>query len=140
MTVVELRFPAPSTPPSINAVTGKHWAVRRRMLEPWRTAAGWAWNALPREVRAEVAGRRCSVHLTIPFAARRARDPHNYVGTVCKAVVDQLVEQGAWPDDTPAWVTVPEPTLVHGHEVTVALEVLQHPDEDEDDDDHEDGE
>jgi hypothetical protein len=47
--------------------------------------------------------------LTFPRNARR--DPHNYVGTVVKKLVDTLVGLGVVPDDTADWVTVIEPEL-----------------------------
>jgi len=47
----------------------------------------------------------------IPFPQRRIRDPHNYCGTVVKAVIDGLVMGGAWPDDTPEYVGHLEPSL-----------------------------
>lgn len=124
---MEFRFPLPSRAPSINELTGKHWAVRSRALEPWRTAIGWAWKALPAAEQAEVTNKPCHVLMTIPFHVTDAqwkgkrRDPHNYVGTVVKACVDQLVNQLVWPDDDPEWVTVDEPVLVQGTEVIVEL-------------------
>lgn len=120
----ELRFPIPENPLSINRA--KHWAKTRRLLAPWRDAVGWAWNTT-RRGRREITNVPCDVYVTIPFDVTpgqwegKRRDPHNYVGTVCKAIIDQLVEQGAWPDDTPEWVTVHEPTLVRGNEVVVSL-------------------
>lgn len=55
--------------------------------------------------------RHGQVNVTLTFPTVRRRDPHNYVGTVCKAIVDGLVTAGVFPDDTPEWVTVTEPTL-----------------------------
>lgn len=127
MELMELRFPLPSRAVSINEVAGKHWAVKRRALEPWRTAVGWAWKMAPASERARVQGLRCKVRMLIPFDVSDAqwtknrRDPHNYVGTVVKSCVDQLVEQGVWPDDTTEWVTVDEPVLMQGNEVVIEL-------------------
>ena len=53
----------------------------------------------------------CTVHILLPVADRRARDPHNYFKTV-KPIVDGLVDAGLWPNDTPDWVTTVEPRLV----------------------------
>lgn len=122
---VELSFPPPGKPLSINEASGRSWARTRRLLAPWRDGVGWAWNTTPRSARAAVQGRRCRVEVTIPFATNRRRDPHNYVGSVVKALVDQLVDQGVWPDDTPDWVTVAEPTLVVGGDVVVRLTPLE---------------
>lgn len=119
---VVMRFPAPGGKVlSINESIGTHWAARRRSLEPWRVEMGWAWKRLPRVERDAIIDVPCRVQVTIPFRDIRRRDPHNYVGTICKALVDQLVEQGAWPDDNAAWVTVDEPVCVKGNEVIVRL-------------------
>ena len=119
---VELRFPSPGGKVlSINDSYASNWQAKRRILEPWRDLVGWSWQMLPIRVRSTIINVPCTVHVTIPFLIRRGRDPHNYVGTVCKALVDQLVMQGVWPDDTPQWVTVVEPTLVKGSEVIVRL-------------------
>lgn len=53
------------------------------------------------------------VQVMLPVPDRRRRDPHNYCGTVLKAVIDGLVKAGAWPDDTPDYVGHREPVLVH---------------------------
>lgn len=55
-----------------------------------------------------------SVQVTIPFGRQPVGDPHNYCGTVLKAIIDGLVAGGAWPDDTPQWVGHTEPILVKG--------------------------
>lgn len=124
---MELRFPLPSRAVSINEVKGRHWSVVRRAVAPWREAVGWAWKTTPPEARAEVTNRRCVVHVTIPFDVTdkqwtgKRRDPHNYVDTIVKALVDQLVQQGTWPDDNADFVEVAEPTLVQGRDVIVTL-------------------
>jgi hypothetical protein len=51
------------------------------------------------------------VMVEIPFNMVRTRDPHNYCGTVVKAIIDGLVLAGAWPDDTPDQVGHMEPFL-----------------------------
>jgi hypothetical protein len=65
------------------------------------------------------------VQVTIPFTVDRIRDPHNYCGTVLKAVIDGLVKGGAWPDDSPEWVGHREPILRKGGEVWVQLRSRQ---------------
>lgn len=62
------------------------------------------------------------VHVKIPFRDMRRRDPHNYCGTVVKAIIDGLVEGGAWPDDTPEYVGHQEPLLYKGSSVIVWVE------------------
>jgi len=119
-----LSFPPPNPPATENYIRGLHWAKARRRLGPWKTAAQYAWTALSVAERELVSGQPCVVQVELPFRTSQHRDPHNYVGTVCKAIVDGLksdyvapfrgakkVEtfRGAWPDDTPEWVTVLEP-------------------------------
>lgn len=59
----------------------------------------------------------------IPVRGRRRRDPHNYTGTVVKAIVDGLVDAGFWPDDTGEHVTIVDPMLLPGgREVIVVIE------------------
>ena len=64
-----------------------------------------------------------TVEVFIPFTTNRRRDPHNYVGTVVKWIIDGLVYAGAWPDDTPEWVTVLEPVLVKYPDLLVKVEI-----------------
>lgn len=46
----------------------------------------------------------------------------NYVGTVLKAVIDGLCEDvGCWPDDTAQYVTITQPLLEIGEDVTIRL-------------------
>lgn len=117
--MIELTFEAPNAPMSENEV--RHWAAKARRLKPWREAVAAAWS--DSQGWHVIKERRCRVEVALPFRVQRRRDPHNYVGTVCKALVDELVKQGAWPDDTPEWVTVPEPTLEirDDNQVTVRL-------------------
>lgn len=55
-----------------------------------------------------------SVQVTIPFARQPIGDPHNYCGTVLKAIIDGLVLGGAWPDDNAQYVGHTEPILIKG--------------------------
>lgn len=54
------------------------------------------------------------VQVFLPFSQKRRRDPHNYCGTVLKAIIDGLVNAGAWPDDTPDFIGHREPVLYRG--------------------------
>jgi len=130
-------FSPPNRPLSENESRSQHWATKKRRLDPWKkeTAEGWANLATLPEI-GDYIGKAYEVHIELPFdrtekqwAADR-RDPHNYVGTMCKVIVDQLtdvtkgktiLETRLWPDDTPEWVTVFEPVLVRGSVVTVRL-------------------
>jgi hypothetical protein len=76
----------------------------RKKLALWKEAA-WA-TALAAGVR-ELG--RSEVTVILPFRTAHRRDPHNYVGTVVKSIVDGLVTAGVWPDDNPEYVTVAEP-------------------------------
>lgn len=79
----------------------------RKKLGLWKEAA-WA-TALAAGVK-DVG--RSKVTVTLPFRTAHRRDPHNYVGTVVKSIVDGLVQAKVWPDDTPEFVTVAEPVCV----------------------------
>lgn len=105
MTATTLRFEAPSPPLSINQANRMHWAQKKRKLDPWRDAAAASWADSDQATR----DMPCSVQVILPFRTNQRRDPHNYTGTVIKAVVDALVRAGAWPDDTPEWVSVMDP-------------------------------
>lgn len=110
----ELTFLAPGVPPSINKTKGIHWAASRRLLEPWRDLAGAvAHNAIVRRGgKARFRQVPVAVQVTLPFRQGARRDPHNYTGTVVKAIVDGLKNAGLVPDDTAAWVTVLDPVIV----------------------------
>lgn len=105
-----LEFPIPAKPWSTNKSGQMHWRTRYDHIQAWkmgtfaaarnrwRTDASVPWPA--------------NIQVEIPFPRGARRDPHNYVGTVCKAIVDGLVKAGCWPDDTAEYVTVIEPLLV----------------------------
>ena len=52
-----------------------------------------------------------SVLVTFQFDKQRKRDPHNYVGTTVKPIIDQMVTMGVFPDDNANFVNVPQPVL-----------------------------
>lgn len=114
MTLV-LTFVRPGPLLSENTARGAHWARVRADLKPWHDAAwaatrnatvtrrsGWDWSR-PVPV---------TVQVVLPFKATRARDPHNYTGTVVKAIVDGIKDAGLVPDDTADWVTVLDSRLI----------------------------
>lgn len=108
MTLWDLTFTAPNRPASINRTKSMHWAARQRALEPWKDLA-WA---VARNYRVQARGfvpMPITVQAVLPFRTANRRDPHNYTGTVVKAIVDGLVKAGVVPDDTPDWVTVIDP-------------------------------
>lgn len=112
---VDMEFTAPTVPLSINRANGMHYGARGRLLKPWKDVA-WA---LGRNYRSQAArtpvGRPLvpiTVQVVLPFRTNTRRDPHNYTGTVVKAVVDGLKDAGIVPDDTAEWVTVLDPECV----------------------------
>ena len=113
---MEVRLPAPGEPLSENRATGngRGAAMRRyRLLDPWKAlglVAGRLLIPTWREHHPEPTP--VTVLATLAFRANRRRDPHNYVGTNVKALVDGLVRAGLIPDDNPEWATILEPHLV----------------------------
>lgn len=122
----------PTEPPwSTNDERNFNRYVRHQRVKAWKgdTQAAWltvkqaALNTYP---RISTSGTDTYfvpsiVQLHIGFKERRRRDPHNYCGTVLKAVVDGLVKAGLWPDDTPDWVGHREPLLVTGLNTEVEI-------------------
>jgi crossover junction endodeoxyribonuclease RusA len=101
-----------------------HWRVRARITRAWRHAAGYA--ALDQLGRTPSGRRRPPCTVRVAFPARdpgRRRDPHNMAPTV-KAIVDGLVDAGAWPDDTNRFVVVLDPEFVRAAQVVVTLSPL----------------
>jgi hypothetical protein len=83
---------------------------------------GWAFKMAGKHGGLDLPLPPSFVTVSIPFLTNHRRDPHNYVGTVVKAIVDGLVAMGAWKDDTAEYVTVKEPVLYKGDTVTVWIE------------------
>lgn len=106
-----LSFPQPGELVSENAVNRMHWAQRKRLMDPWKDAAAYSVMSLGHSLKLELWGEPKTVTVYLPFTTNRRRDPHNYVGTVCKAIVDGLVIGGLWPDDNPSYVSLAEPKL-----------------------------
>ena len=105
---------------------------RAARIRSWKddTAAAWmtvSWKE--RATYADFIGRDETpdwfpptiVQLEIGFPRERKRDPHNYCGTVLKAVVDALVNVKLWPDDTPEWIGHRESILTKGQLTKVTL-------------------
>jgi len=135
-------FEAPTRPLSENESRTIHWATRRNRLKPWKEIVLEAWYAMKDdpEVVAKV-GDPGLVLVELPFDrtdkqwATDRRDPHNYVSTMCKVIIDVLtdkatgsvkrgdkvIETRLWPDDTAEWVKVIEPELVRGKRAKVTI-------------------
>lgn len=117
-----LRFPVPDEPWGANQLptTVKGRIATSRRKAAWRDAAYLVARSATarRYVREQPPS---YVQVTIPFRTNRRRDPHNYTSTVVKAVVDGLRSAGLFPDDTADYVTVLDPLLIVGDEVTVTI-------------------
>lgn len=111
-----LGFPPPAEVWSENRAG--NWRKNMRLHKEWADYVNWYWRTLPQDW----SPRPCLIMVTLTFPTQRRRDPHNYVGTVCKAIVDGLVHAGVFPDDTAEWVTVTEPVLRVG-EPWVAVQI-----------------
>lgn len=124
--MVVMTFTAPSRPLSINESNRMHWAARTRRLKDWAIMTKIAYRHLDKEDREKLKGQKVKVYVHIPFSRKSRRDPHNYVGTNVKVIVDALVDAGMSPDDTPEYIEVAEPKLVtdEQHVVLICLEPL----------------
>jgi len=107
--MVLLSFKAPSRPLSENESRRLHWASRRRRLEDWSYLTEIAWKHA--EDKQSLEGQRVQVMVTLPFGRAGRRDPHNYIGTNVKTIIDALIRAGMAPDDTTEYVQVVEPKL-----------------------------
>lgn len=121
MTEIVLSFEPPTDPISMNQ--GDSWAVRNAAKD-WHDRAYWAWcEAHP---GAGPSGRAfpypAEVHVSLPFPVSRGRDPINFAKTV-KHIVDGIKDAGAWPDDTPNYVTQHIPSLTVGKGLPVIVRV-----------------
>ncbi len=123
---MELTFTAPSKPWSTNEDRTMHHMVRAERIKEWKTATQLTFISHINRNKMKRAQYPSLVWVTIPFTTARRRDPHNYCGTVVKAIIDGLVKGGAWEDDTVKYVRHVEPTLVKDTEglVIVRLEKM----------------
>jgi len=127
-----LIFPAPNQPISMNE---KESYSRRKREQEWRDAAYYYFcQSFP---GAGPQGRRLppsDVYTVLPFQTARRRDPINYAKTV-KHIVDGITMAGAWPDDTPDYVTQHVPTfqtIKKGSEALVMIRITPRDKEDYD--------
>ena len=114
-------FPPPDKPWSTNKDRTLNQYERAALISTWKGVAqvmygGWcAKNAHTRALPPSL------VRVHIPFTVNRRRDPHNYCGSVVKAIIDGMVNAGAWPDDTPNYVEHLSPVLYKGDEVKIEM-------------------
>lgn len=110
--MIEIRFPIPA----------RAWSTNERIHHMQRAELTRQWKGAARLLAARYKNQPPGiVQIWIPFNDKRRRDPHNYCGTVLKAIIDGLVMAGVWPDDTPEWVGHREPIIYKGAEVVVQI-------------------
>ncbi len=109
-----LEFETPGK--AVTANSRDHWARKRKLLQPWLLATRAAWINAGRPVNIGAS----TVQICFGVPDRRRRDPSNLMPTQ-KAIVDELVRLGLWPDDTPEYVTEQMPTIQIGSQVTVTI-------------------
>lgn len=112
-------FEIPDKAWSTNQDRTMHYRTRHKLVAAWKEATKEAWESQPRP-HTPLLGHHV-ISLRIPFTTVRRRDPHNYCGTVLKAIVDGLVEGGVFPDDTPEHVGHREPVLTKGTTVEIVI-------------------
>ena len=121
MTLLEFGFPPPAKAWSTNQDRQFHHMERSQLIADWKGATLLHYRSYCNSLRIGYALPPGIVQVHIPVVDNRRRDPHNYCGTVLKAVIDGLVKAGAWPDDTPEWVGHREPILKPGRIVVVEI-------------------
>jgi hypothetical protein len=105
---VVMVFPLPADIISMNEAGS---FGRRRKEQAWRDAAYFYYCAeFPGIGPKGRALPPSEVHTVLPVTTQRRRDPINFAKTV-KHVVDGITMAGAWPDDTPDYVTQHVPSL-----------------------------
>lgn len=112
MNKIVIDFTAPNRAISTNESNRIHWAQRRRHLEPWKEVAHFAYHLMSNRDKEFFNGQKFKCQITIPFDRNARRDPHNYVGTICKTIIDSMTNYGLIPDDTTEYIEVLEPILV----------------------------
>jgi Holliday junction resolvase RusA-like endonuclease len=119
----EFEFPLPDKPWSTNEDRNLHPKERAARILLWK-------NSTIMMVRSQSRTRTYVqdfpleyglVKITIPFTTNRRRDPHNYCGTVLKAVIDGLVKAGVFKDDAQGQVGHLDPELVVGGPVRIVI-------------------
>ena len=109
--MVLLTFTAPNRPLSENESRRLHWASRKRRLDDWKTLTAVAWRKADEADKKSLTGQKIEIKVSLPFSRKSRRDPHNYVGTNVKTIIDALVNEGMTEDDTAEYVSVLEPSL-----------------------------
>jgi Holliday junction resolvase RusA-like endonuclease len=125
-------FPVYPTEPawSTNQDRKMNHFERHKYVTAWKNSARMGWKTLPIDERTELMSEGtlppAIVQVVVPFFQKRRRDPHNYCGTVLKAIVDGLVEEGLWPDDNPEWIGHRESQITIGNQGLIHLYLVDH--------------
>jgi len=119
--VIEFSFQVPDVPWSTNQDRNLHPQERAARIQTWKYAKKLWFRQAVIQQHLKTPLPPSIVQIVIPFTVKRRRDPHNYCGTVLKAVIDGLVKGGAWPDDTPEYVGHRESELYVGNQVIVRI-------------------
>jgi len=119
--MIRVEFSAPDKPWSTNQDRNLNPYKRAEQISIWKGRTTLAWTSYCNREGVERIMPPSLVRVHIPFSQDRIRDPHNYCGTVVKAIVDGLVQAGAWEDDTPEFVEHISPILYKGDMVIIEL-------------------
>jgi hypothetical protein len=120
----EFAFEPPDKIWSTNEDRNLNPYARAERILSWKTTAQLVWASRCNRLGTGRGLGPSLIRVGLPFRTRRIRDPHNYCGTVVKAVVDGLVLAGAWPDDTPEYVEHISPELHVGGEQIVVVSIF----------------
>lgn len=109
-----IEIPQPESPLSINRAAGRRWVSIRADVQAWKAAIALElrpWILEQPSGTTFFIDTPLIVVATLSFRTNQRRDPHNYTGTVVKAMVDGLTLAGLIPDDTAEFVSVLDPIL-----------------------------
>ena len=125
LTPIVITFTPPTKPISVNQLQGKHWTAASVAKNKWVNEGVKAGLEHTDDFDA-FRGHRIEITVAIPFPDKRRRDPHNYTGSVVKALTDGFTRSGALvPDDNQTWVSIQDPVLYKGEEVRVRFRVAR---------------
>ncbi len=119
--MIRVAYEPPDKPWSTNQDRNLAPYKRAEQIATWKERAILAWAQYCNSEGLDRGMPPSLVRIHIPFKMHRIRDPHNYCGTVVKAIVDGLVIAGAWEDDTPEFVEHISPIIYKGDMVVIEL-------------------
>lgn len=118
--IFSFEMPLPAKIWSTNDDRRLHHAIRAGLVKDWKIATRYHYQVNFGRTRQKPS----IVQVHIPIPDNRRRDPHNYCGTVMKAMIDGMVMADAWPDDTPEYVGHREPILYRGEVVKMTWTLM----------------